>query len=207
MAVALFFGCMVTAQAQPYTAGKHYKVLNEPVTSSPEVREYYSFYCPACKSFNGILPELMADLADDVTLNTVHIDFMGSASKDIQFMLSKATLAAKEQNIEEAFKLAMFNYIQKDRAQIDSITDVRNVFVLAGGDSEAFMKSMKSFTTNSHAKRLKKQQDKLVQQRAMLGVPTFVVNGKYVVNAQALDKNDFINDYKNILKYLTQLKD
>ena len=41
--------------------------------------------------------------------------------------------------------------------------------------------------------------------RALTGVPAIFVNGKYRVNANKLDKNNFQQDYQNLVKYLLEL--
>jgi thiol:disulfide interchange protein DsbA len=37
-------------------------------------------------------------------------------------------------------------------------------------------------------------------------VPTIIVNGKYKVESQGLNRSDFLNDYKNVVMYLLTLK-
>ena len=84
--------------------------------------------------------------------------------------------------------------------------DLRNVFVLNGVDGEKFDKLMKSFSVNSHAKRMKKQQDALTTKRALTAVPTIVVNGKYRINTDKLGKGNFEVNYKKLVAYLLTLK-
>ncbi len=188
--------------AAPYQEGKHYSVLPNAATSAPEVREYFSFYCGACKGFNTVLPEIMASLGKDVALKKTHVDFMGGVTPEIQFLLTKALIVAEEVEIDKKFSSALFNYLQVERAKISNEKDIRNIFILSGGDGVTFDKSIKSFGVISKAKRNKKIQDDLAKQRLLSSVPTFVVNGKYVINAKALDRNDYINDYKKIIAFL-----
>ena len=64
---------------------------------------------------------------------------------------------------------------------------------------------MKSFSVNSKAKLLKKKQDDMSAKGAIKGVPAVFVNGKYRINNAALDKNNFEQDYQNLVKYLLEL--
>lgn len=195
-----------TVNAANYQEGRHYKVIPDPIkVSSPEVREYFSYYCGACKGFETLLPELMRGLGDNTSLEKTHVDFMGATSAEVQFMLAKALLVAEQAGIDKKFSSAIFKYLQVDRGKIDDEKDIRDIYVLNGGDGAFFDKAMKSFSVVGKAKRNKKLQDELSKARLLTSVPTFVVNGKYVINAKALDRKDFVNDYKNILKYLSSL--
>ena len=101
---------------------------------------------------------------------------------------------------------AIFNYIQVQRASITSEKDIRNIFVLNGVDGDKFDKLMKSFSVSSKAKSMKKNQDVMSKKGALKGVPTIIVNGKYRINNQELDENNFEQDYQNLIKHLLTLK-
>jgi thiol:disulfide interchange protein DsbA len=78
--------------------------------------------------------------------------------------------------------------------------------VLNGADGAKFDKLMKSFSVNSRAKSMKKNQDIMAKNGALKGVPTIIVNGKYRINSQELDKNNFEQDYQNLIQHLLTLK-
>ncbi len=47
--------CLVPAALAvggPYEEGTHYEVIAEQGTAKPEVKEYFSFYCPHCFAFD-----------------------------------------------------------------------------------------------------------------------------------------------------------
>ena len=131
---------------------------------------------------------------------------MGQAGPDIQFMLSKALVVAEKTGIAKAFNAEVFTYLQSKREVVTSLEDVRKIFIAAGGDGAKFDKGIKSFSLVSQAKRNKKVQEKLSRGRYLTSVPTFVVNGKYVINSKALDNKNPIEDYKNLIAYLFTLK-
>ena len=135
-----------------------------------------------------------------------HVDFLRFTTPEIQFMVTKALATAQQLKVEDKIAAAIFNYIQVQRGAITEAKDIRNIFVLNGVDGAAFDKAFKSFSVNSKAKLMKKMQNDLVKKRALTGVPTVVVNGKYRINADKLDRNNFEQDYINIVKYLSTLE-
>jgi len=52
---------------------------------------------------------------------------------------------------------------------------------------------------------MKKNQEDLTKKRALSGVPALFVNGKYRINNDKLDRNNFEQDYNNLVKYLLTL--
>ncbi len=206
--IALFAIAILScaANATKYEEGKHYTVVPTEATSKSELREYFSYYCPACRNFEGYIGELEKQLPSGAVLNKTHVDFMGATSAEKQFMLSKGLIIAEKLGIAKNYNAQAFNFLQTERKQLTGEADVKKIFIAAGGDGEKFDKGIKSFSVVSQAKRNKKIQEKLSQGRYLKSVPTFVVNGKYVINSKALDKNNFIQEYKNIIAYLFTLK-
>jgi len=195
----------VSAAAGQYTEGEQYTKVSETVSKKKEVREYFSIYCGHCFKFEPFMHSLKKSLPKEASFERNHIDFLPGASTKTQAMVTKATVVAEQ--LENTDKLigALFNYIHVQRAVITSEKDLRNIFVLNGADGAKFDKLMKSFSVNSKAKSLKKSQDTMSAKRALTGVPAVFVNGKYRVNAAKLDKNNFEQDYQNLVKYLLEL--
>ena len=196
----------ISAHAEKYTEGKQYSKVNETISSKAEVREYFSFYCPHCFRFEPFMEKVKKELPSNVKFERNHVDFLRAASPKIQGMLSKAVVVAEQLGKDDKFVGAIFNYIHVQRAVITSEKDIRNIFVLNGADGDKFDKLMKSFSVNSKAKSMKKHQDTMSKKGALKGVPAVFVNGKYRINVQELDKNNFEEDYQNLINYLLTLK-
>lgn len=196
----------ITACAEKYTEGKQYTQVSETASKSAEVREYFSFYCPHCLRFEPFMESIKKDLPDGVKFERNHVDFLRAASPEVQGMLSKAVVVAKQLDMETKLVGAIFNYLQIQRAVITSEKDIRNIFVLNGADGDKFDKLMKSFSVNAKAKSMKKHQDTMSKSGALKAVPTIIVNNKYRINTQALDKANFEQDYKDLIDYLVTLK-
>lgn len=195
-----------SAYAVKYTEGKQYTKISETLSSKTEVREYFSFYCPHCFSFEPFMESVKKNLPAGVSFERNHVDFLRAASPKVQAMLTKSVVVAEQLGMDKKLINAVFKYIQVQRAVITSEKDIRNIFVLNGADGEKFDKLMKSFGVNSKAKLMKKNQETMTQKRAITGVPAVIVNGKYRINAQELDKNNFEQDYQNLIAYLLTLK-
>jgi thiol:disulfide interchange protein DsbA len=195
----------VNAAAAKYTEGEQYTKVNETVSKKKEVREYFSVYCGHCFKFEPLMHNLKKTLPTDASFERNHIDFLPGASTKTQEMVTKATVVAEQLGNADKLIGALFNYIHVQRAVITSEKDLRNIFVLNGADGDKFDKLMKSFSVNSQAKALKKHQTSMTAKRAITGVPTVIVNGKYKIDASKLDKKNFEQDYQNLVKYLLEL--
>lgn len=200
------FAFSITACAEKYNEGKQYTKVSETVSVKAEVREYFSFYCPHCLRFEPFMETVKKNLPEGVKFERNHVDFLRAASPQIQAMLTKSVVVAEQLGMDDKLVGAVFNYIQIQRAEITSEKDIRNIFVLNGADGDKFDKLMKSFSVISKAKSIKKNQDSMSKKGALKGVPTIIVNGKYRVNTQELDKNNFEQDYQNLIKHLLTLK-
>jgi thiol:disulfide interchange protein DsbA len=201
-----FFALSLTACAEKYTEGKQYSKVNETISSKAEVREYFSFYCPHCLRFEPFMEKVKGNLPEGVKFERNHVDFLRAASPKIQAMLTKSVVVAEQLGMDKKLIGAVFNYLQIQRAVITSEKDIRNIFVLNGADGVKFDKLMKSFSVNSRAKSMKKNQEIMAKKGALKGVPTIIVNGKYRINSQELDKNNFEQDYQNLIQHLLTLK-
>jgi thiol:disulfide interchange protein DsbA len=193
------------ANAVVFKEGKHYTIVAEKKTSSPELSEYFSYYCPTCRAYEPYLSGFKKMMPEKAIFNKVHVDFMGQTSAEIQFMLSKALIIAEKVGVDEKFSSTVFKYLQTDRATITNEKDIRNIFALSGGDVKKFDQGMKNFSIIGQAKREKKIQDKLSNSRQLTSVPALIVNGKYLIDSKSLDRNNFFAEYNELIAYLFTL--
>ena len=78
----------LSAMASNFQAGKHYEVIAEQKTASPEVKEYFSFFCGGCYAFEPIAQSLAQNLPQGVEFTKSHVDFIRAASPEIQNALA-----------------------------------------------------------------------------------------------------------------------
>lgn len=175
--MALIMPLQACAQ-EKWVEGEHYKVLDMPATATPEVREYFSFWCPHCYQFEPLAHEIEAKLDKDTKFTKVHVNFMRFTSPDIQDDATKAMMIARAIKQEKPMEKAIFSYIHEQRASITGLKDLRNIFVVNGVEPAEFDKLASSFGVNS---MVKKNNQAIEEYRDHLtGVPTFIINGKYM---------------------------
>lgn len=203
-------GCILmlanNAWAAKFIEGKHYTIVAPNITDKSELREYFSYYCPTCRAYEPYLGEFAKVLPKGAVFNKVHVDFMPHTTPEIQRMLTKALVIAEKTGVDKPFSAAIFKYLQTDRAKIETVKDIRNIFVLQGGDGIQFDKGMRNFSILKKVKSDKKVQDKLSKARHMTGVPTMLVNGKYLIKAESLNNKNFFGEYTELVAYLFTLK-
>lgn len=205
LVITLVLSISFNSFATTFEEGKHYKIISAKKSTTPELSEYFSYYCPTCRAYEPYLDSFKKVMPKQAKFNKVHVDFMGHTSADIQFMLSKALIIAEKTGLDEQFSAAVFKYLQTDRATIAEEKDIRNIYISSGGEGKKFDQGMKNFSVIGQAKSEKRIQDKLSQSRQLTSVPTMVVNGKYLIDSKALDRNNFFAEYNDLVAYLFTL--
>jgi thiol:disulfide interchange protein DsbA len=193
---AIVLAVLVPFQAMSQLAlwqeGKHYTVIAEEATAKPVVTEYFSFWCPACYSFEPLVAQMKLKLPEDVAFDKVHVNFMRMAGPEVQDAATKGMMIARALKMDEQLVGAIFNYIHRQKAIITGLDDIRKIFIVNGVDAEAFDKQAKSFSINSMVTR---NNNKVAEKREFInGVPNFIVNGKYqAIMTREMSADDMVN--------------
>ena len=166
------------AQAVLWQEGTHYKIIADEVSKKPVVKEYFSFWCPACYAFEPIVKQMKEQLPADAQLQKIHVNFMPMAGPKVQDDATKAMLIARTLKKEDELNAAIFNYIHRQRATLGSLKDLRSLFIVNGVEPETFDKVAKGFSVNSLVKRNNKAIGDFREH--IRGVPTFIINDKYI---------------------------
>ncbi len=200
----LFAFCLAPAAlaAGPYEEGKHYEVVAEQGTSKPEVKEFFSFYCPHCFAFDPFVKSLEKSLPEGTAMKKYHVDFMGQASKEIQENLTQAMVLAKAKGKGAEVGQALFNHIHVKRQPFASAEDIRVVATAAGIDPAIYDKEINSFAVKSQTKLMQKEQEQFSKSKVLNSVPTIIVNGRYKIINQSLDKTNTEQDFKALVQHL-----
>lgn len=205
MSVCFMFCLAFAGHATEYQLGEHYTKVQTIEVDSPEVREYFSFYCPHCYRFEAMAKSIEKNLPEGARLVKNHVDFLPGASQKMQQALTKALITAQEMEVSEQLIAAIFKYIHVHRAVFTSVKDVRNIFIFSGVDGKAFDKIYHSETVQNQADEMRRKQEILASSGDIKSVPSIVVNGKYLIDAHDLDRNNFEEDYNNLVKFLLEL--
>jgi thiol:disulfide interchange protein DsbA len=195
---------LTTSAFAQFVEGVHYTVLDLPKTSAPELREYFSFFCPACKNMESYLPLIERELDENTKLDKTHAHILRGASKPVQAWISVGYEAAAQVRWEKRFTQALFIHIQDERKPFVGETSLIDIFVSLGMDEEDTKKLIRSFTVRSLAANHMKLTEKLRLAGGLDAVPTFVAHGKYKLNMNALSEGDFAKNIAQITSYLTK---
>ncbi|UPG94090.1 thiol:disulfide interchange protein DsbA/DsbL [Luteibacter aegosomatissinici] len=174
-----------------WVEGKHYfRIDPAQPTSSPgkiEVTEVFSYGCPACFQYHGVVD----DLAKNLPRGTVMTYTPASFRPDENWpLLQRAYLTAQAFGVDKQSHDAVFDAVfksgelgiidlktNKPKAQSawPTIDDVAKFYAKYGVKPEEFAATANSFTINTKMKRA----DELIRAYEVDSTPTIVVNGKY----------------------------
>ncbi|QPB41604.1 thiol:disulfide interchange protein DsbA [Rodentibacter haemolyticus] len=177
--------------------GKQYIQVSQQASPQQEVIEFFSFYCPHCYSFEMEykIPQQVKDgLPKEVAFKQYHVNFLGRQSEN----LTRAWALAMALGAEDKVKAPLFEAAQKDR--LTSMEDIRAIFLDNGISAEQFDGGINSFAVNGLVNKQVNAADKF----GVRGVPDFYVNGKFRVNPEGLNYDDFVKDYVDTVKGLLQ---
>ncbi|MFA0413782.1 thiol:disulfide interchange protein DsbA/DsbL [Vibrio renipiscarius] len=181
--------------APTFTEGSDYTVIDQPKSAQPTVTEYFSFYCPHCYKFESIITNLKPALASDVTLEKVHVGFMGG---EMAQSMVKAYATMTELQVEDVMVPAMFERIHVLRKAPQSDAEIRQLFIDNGISAQAFDAAFNGKAVEA----LLQQYEEKFTNSTLRGVPAVVVNNKYIVVASNIKSYD---EYNQLVNYLLTL--
>jgi len=174
-----------------WVEGKNYfRIDPAQPTSSPgriEVTEVFSYGCPACFQYHGVVDELAKSLPKGAVMTYTPASFRPDENWPL---LQRAYLTAQALGVDRKTHDAMFDAVFKSgelgimdqaagkpKAQSawPTIDDVAKFYAKAGIKPEEFVATANSFTINTKMKRA----DELIRAYEVDSTPTIVVNGKY----------------------------
>lgn len=183
-----------SVSASDIEEGKQYTTLSRAETEHPQVVEFFSFYCGACFQFDQrykVSQKIKESLPEDVEYHKYHVSFMGG---EVGMMLTQAWGVAIVLKVEEQVKPLIFEGVQVKR-NINSLKDIRDIFIKAGVTGEQFDEMYDSFVVKS----LLSKQLQEAENMDLRAVPAIYANGKYMVK---LDGIESIDDFVRVTKYL-----
>lgn len=194
MMVALMMA-PIFAHSAEFKEGVHYKVLNDgPGTTKPEITEFFSFFCGHCYNFSkAVVPQIKRTLPDGVKFRQEHVEFIGNTGKE----MSRAFAIAEQLNVADTVDKALFKAIHEDNKTFNNMDDIKKIFIANGVTSKEFDAVANSFLVNSQVDKMRRD----VENSGIEGVPSLVVDGKYLV------LTDHIKSYQEMLDiayYLAQ---
>ncbi len=176
---ALLLGLIATVNAQPslYVEGTHYEIIATPVrTADPnkiEVTEIFWYGCPHCYAFEPLISSWEEKLPSDVAF--VRSPGMWNQTMEVH---AQIFYAADALGVTNKIHDVAFNEIHRNRNYLQTEEAVKDMFVKEGVAPDAFDKAWNSFSVTSAVKRAGTR----MRDYGVRGVPSMVVNGKYLVS-------------------------
>ena len=161
------------------TEGVHYDLIKpaQP-TSAPEgkveVTEFFWYGCPHCFRFEPYVKGWLKKKSDKIVFNRVPA--MLSPKWESH---ARTFYAAEVMGVTEKIHEPLFLALHAQKKRIYKEQDIFDFVEGLGVDRDQFEKTYKSFAVNSKIQQSKK----LGQAYNLSGVPTIVVNGKYLTSA------------------------
>jgi thiol:disulfide interchange protein DsbA len=188
----------MSAQAEAFKEGVDYKVAKTPGRvddpAKIEVREFFWYGCPHCYKLEPYLETWIKAKPEDV--NFVRIPGVMNRSWELH---GKAFYVAKSLGVLEQSHRNLFNAIHVDKRELTTQKALANFYADYGVDKKTFNKEFESFSVTSEVR----QADAMARAYRIMGVPTLIVNGKYITNGRM--SKDY-NRWMRIVDYLVELE-
>lgn len=197
----LVFGQSVTAQ--PTTEAKPKFVELKPAQPTQtgdkiEVVEVFWYGCPHCYSFEPFIEEWLKTLPADVQF----IRLPGVLNPG-WIPHAKAYYAAEKLGVLEKIHRPLFDAIHKEKKQVFNDNQIRDFFVSKGVAAEQFSETYASKEVDAKIR----QAYFLARDYKLTGVPSIVVNGKYLTSASNTGTfEDMINVLNELIEKERQAK-
>ncbi|MEH6544279.1 MAG: thiol:disulfide interchange protein DsbA/DsbL [Porticoccaceae bacterium] len=162
-----------------YQAGKHYIVLDNPVTTVDakrvEVNEVFWYGCHHCFVFEPLVATWSESIADDTVLVKTPANWHVNME-----LHARAFYTAKALKVLDKVHEAIFEAMNVKKQKLDKEKTIEALFVNYGEvDPEKFRKTFNSFGVNSAVR----QADSRQRAYQITGTPEMIVNGKYRITA------------------------
>ncbi|HCZ4708630.1 TPA: DsbA family protein [Salmonella enterica subsp. enterica serovar Saintpaul str. CFSAN004144] len=187
------------AQAAEPVEGKDYTVLKTPVKNAPEVVEFFSFYCPPCAVFSGrffVSHAVDKILPPGKTVEKYHVSVIGPMGQE----LTEAWSVAKVLGVEDKVVLPLFVATQINRS-IKTEASIRQVFIEAGVSERDYDAAKNSMAVRA----LTAKQQESAKAYGVTVIPSFFIDGKYLVNNGAIKPSSEKNYGKSFADVISVL--
>lgn len=170
----------LAAMATPlaYVEGVHYKTTAQRIATSDEkvveVIELFSYSCPHCFNLDPQVHEWEKTLPVNVTFDRVPAIF-----RDSWLQLARVFYTAEATGDLEKLHSVIFNAIHVEKRRLETEEQLLDFVAEQGIDRDMFAKTMNSFSVKGKVKKALL----LSQTSGITGVPSMIVNGKYIVDA------------------------
>ena len=193
--VGLLMGSLVQA-APVFKEGVNYEVVKQSPSAKPEVLEFFSYFCPHCYQFEPIMTDVKKSLPQGVEFKRNPVAFLG---REMGPELQRAYAVAVLLGVEEKFSAETFKRAQVERNPPKDRAEVKALFESIGVAAAEFDGAIDSFAVTG----LVSQYDHNTEGFNIRGVPSTLVNGKYLIKTESLKSAD---EFKSLIQFLLAQK-
>lgn len=182
--------------AQPWVAGEHYRVLDNPVRTASdngvEVAEVFWYGCPHCYNFKPLAEAWEAEAPDYI--NYVKLPAaLGRSWEPHAYAFYALEAMGELDKVHDA----LFDALAGERRPLNTPEALADFVAGYGVNAEKFLENYNSFGVRA---RVQQAQAKIRGAR-ITGTPTMLVDGKYVVSASMAGSHE--NTLK-VVEYLAE---
>jgi thiol:disulfide interchange protein DsbA len=194
MAKGLAFAMLVLASGATFAAaelGKDYSLLDPPQpteTKKIEVLEFFFYGCSHCFRLHPLLSQWEKAMPKDVQLTFVPTIFRDSWEPMANTFYALETMGQREQLHD-----ALYRAWNVDNIDLSDEAKITAFVAKHGVDAAKFSAAYNSFSVQSRVARAKQ----MIRLYGINGTPTFVVDGKYVIEAK--QPEDLIRALKEVI--------
>ncbi|OBT26632.1 peptide permease [Vibrio tasmaniensis] len=192
-AVVFLFASVIfssIAYASP-TEGEQYSILDNPYSTAHQIDKFFSLTCTPCWQMTELLKE--KEQSGELVLHRTHVIFNEST---LQAASLYYTVLVQQPNLSHELLNELFSLVQTNsplqQADIDVFFKKHNLVT-----KENMTKSQQQ----QWATYVKDAADK-TEQTAIVSIPSFIINGRYMVNLRGHSSMD---ELLETLKYLSDL--
>lgn len=160
-----------------FEEGKHYEVVADQKTDVPTVTEFFSLYCGHCFQFEALVDTVEASLIAGAKFEKSHVNYIPRNNPEAQLGIVKAFLAMQDLGMQKELSAQFFAAIHMKGIQIDSVDDMKQIFLANDVSEEKFQKLFNDPDLIKRATAMSTEWEK----KKVTNVPTLVVNGKYKI--------------------------
>lgn len=192
--VCVFFANSVSAKE--YKLGTDYKIVTENITTTPQIREFFSFFCSHCFALDPSFNEIKKAFEGKAEYIYNPVGIIGG---DVGVETQRAYAVALNIGISEELREELFERIHVKEQYPEDPSYFADLFESLGVSKDRYEQESKSFITAAKISEF----DRYTKEYGIEAVPEIVVNGKYLAMT---DNIDTAEQYIDLIKYLLTLK-
>ncbi len=197
--IVAFFICaffITGVSAKEYKENADYKIVSQNITTKPEIREFFSFFCSHCFALDPSFKEIRKAFEGKAEYIYNPVGVIGG---DIGVETQRAYAVALNQGIADELKDELFNRIHVKEQIPEDPSFFEDLFQSLGISKETYENDAKSFITQAKIAEF----DRHTKDANIEAVPEILVNGKYLAMT---DNIDTAEQYIDLIGYLLTLK-